>query len=84
MTPQEKRLRTIKERYGSVKQMLAKRDVRDLILGGYNGGKAKTDKGFAKWQPEELSRYAKKRERDNRGRFIPKTKTDIQGQSTDE
>lgn len=73
MTPADKRKQTIIERYGSVKQMLAKRDVRDLILGGINGGRAKTKKGFAKWQDGELSQFAKKRERDNQGRFIPKT-----------
>lgn len=84
MTPQEKRLQTIKERYGSVKQMLAKRDVRDLILGGYNGGKTKTAKGFAKWQPGELSRYAKKRDRDNKGQFIPQAPTSVQDKSADE
>jgi len=73
MTPQEKRIYTIKERYGSVSNMLSKRDVRDLILAGYNGGKTRTEKGFAKWREGELSRYAKKRERDSKGRFIPKT-----------
>ena len=73
MTPQEKRKKTIIERYGSYSNMLASRDVRDLILGGYNGGKAKTDKGFAKWKAGELSKYAKRRRRDNRGRFLPKT-----------
>lgn len=74
VTPQQKRLRTIKERYGSVKNMLSKRDVRDLILAGYNGGIAKTQKGFAKWEEGELSRFAQKRERDSKGRFLPKTK----------
>ena len=72
MTPQEKRLKTINERYGSVKQMLKRRDVRDLILGGYNGGQARTAKGFSKWEDGELSKFAKKRQRDNRGRFLPK------------
>lgn len=43
------------------------RDRRDLILGGYNGGKAKTSKGFAKWKPEELKAFTKKRERDSKG-----------------
>lgn len=71
LTPQEKRLKTIEKRYGSVKQMLKKRDVRDLILGGYNGGIQKTEKGFAKWEDGELSRFAKKRERDSKGRFLP-------------
>ena len=84
MTPQEKRKKTILKRYGSFSNMLASRDVRDLILGGYNGGKAKTDKGFAKWQSGELSRYAKKRERDNRGRFIPQATTSVQDKSTEE
>lgn len=70
MTPQEKRLKTIKERYGSVSNMLKSRDVRDLILGGYNGGTRKTQKGFAKWEDGELSEYAKKRQRDKSGRFV--------------
>lgn len=74
MTPQEKRKRTIIERYGSFSNMLSKRDVRDLILGGYNGGIAKTPKGFAKWQEGKLSKYAKKRQRDSKGRFLPETK----------
>lgn len=74
MTPQEKRLKTINERYGSVKQMLKSRDVRDLILGGYNGGIRKTRKGFAKWEEGELSEYAQKRERDKQGRFLPKSR----------
>jgi len=73
MTPQEKRKKTILKKYGSFSNMLAGRDVRDLILGGYNGGKTRTEKGFAKWKQGELSDYAKKRERDNKGRFIPKT-----------
>lgn len=73
MTPQEKRKQTIIERYGSFSNMLKRRDVRDLILGGINGGRAKTDKGFAKWEKDELSRFTKKRERDNKGRFLPKT-----------
>lgn len=72
LTPQQKRLNTIKERYGSVSQMLSKRDVRDLILGGYNGGIKRTEKGFAKWEEGELSKYAKKRGRDSKGRFLPK------------
>lgn len=71
MTPQEKRLNTIKQRYGSVSNMLKKRDVRDLILGGYNGGKRKTQKGFAKWEAGQLSEFAKARDRDSRGRFVP-------------
>lgn len=69
MTPQEKRKRTIIERYGSYKNMLEKRDVRDLILGGYNGGIKKTQKGFSKWEDGKLSKYAKKRQRDSNGRF---------------
>ena len=72
LTPQQKRLNTIKERYGSVSQMLSKRDVRDLILGGYNGGKTRTAKGFAKWGEGELSKYAQNRGRDSKGRFLPK------------
>ena len=79
MTPQEKRLHTIKERYGSVRHMLSRRDVRDLILAGYNGGIQKTQKGFATWQADELKRFTKTRQRDSRGRFIPKTEeeTDV-------
>jgi hypothetical protein len=72
MTPQEKRKETIKKRYGSVSAMLKNRDVRDLILGGYNGGIQKGEKGFATWKEGELSRFAKKRERDSKGRFLPK------------
>ncbi len=72
MTPQEKRLETIKKRYGSVGNMLKRRDVRDLILGGINGGRTKTEKGFSKWEEGELSEFAKKRERDTKGRFLPK------------
>ena len=70
MTPAEKRLKTINERYGSVKQMLKRRDVRDLILGGYNGGIKHGQKGFAKWNEGELSEFASKRERDGNGRFV--------------
>ena len=72
MTPQEKRLKTIEERYGSVSNMLKRRDVRDLILGGINGGRTKTEKGFSKWEDGKLSEFAKKRERDSKGRFLPK------------
>lgn len=72
LTPQEKRLRTINERYGSVKEMLKRRDVRDLILGGINGGRTKAQKGFSKWEEGQLSEFAKKRERDSKGRFLPK------------
>lgn len=72
MTPAEKRKRTIIERYGSYKKMLAKRDPSDLILGGYNGGLAKTEKGFSKWEEGKLSSFAKKRKRDANGRFLPK------------
>lgn len=75
MTPQEKRLRTIKERYGSFSNMLKKRDVRDLVLGGYNGGIKNVKKGFATWEEEELSQFAKKRDRDSQGRFLPKAGT---------
>lgn len=73
MTPQEKRKQTIIARYGSFKNMLKKRDVRDLILGGYNGGIQRGEKGFATWEKDKLSQFAKKRERDSRGRFLPKT-----------
>lgn len=73
MTPQEKRKATIIKRYGSFKQMLKHRDVSDLILGGYNGGIKRTQKGFAKWEDGELSEFAKQRERDSKGRFLPKT-----------
>lgn len=76
MTPQEKRKHTIIERYGSFKNMLKNRDVRDLILGGYNGGIKRTDKGFSKWEPGELSKYAKKRQRDSQGRFLPEEATE--------
>lgn len=76
LTPQEKRLKTIRERYGSVSEMLKRRDVRDLILGGINGGRAKTEKGFSKWGEGELSEFAKKRERDSKGRFLPKERED--------
>lgn len=69
MTPQQKRKQTIIERYGSYKNMLQKRDVRDLVLGGYNGGTRKTQKGFSKWEEGELSEFAKKRRRDLKGRF---------------
>lgn len=72
MTPQEKRKRTIIKKYGSYKNMLKKRDTRDLILGGYNGGIVKTEKGFAKWGEGELKRYTKTRQRDAKGRFLPK------------
>lgn len=71
MTPQEKRLKTIEKRYGSVSNMLKKRDVRDLILGGINGGRTKTKKGFGTWDEEALKRFARKRERDAKGRFLP-------------
>ena len=76
MTPQEKRKQTIIKRYGSVKNVLKQRDVRDLILGGYNGGIRKTEKGFSKWEEGELSEFAKARERDSKGRFLPKEGTD--------
>lgn len=72
MSPQEKRKRTIIKRYGSFKEMLKRRDVRDLILGGYNGGIRTGKKGFAKWEPGELSSYAKARQRDKSGRFVSK------------
>lgn len=75
LSPQQKRLETINKRYGSVSNMLKKRDVRDLILGGYNGGIKKTPKGFSKWDEEELKEFTAKRERDSKGRFLPKTET---------
>lgn len=75
LSPQEKRKQTILKRYGSFKNMLKHRDVRDLVLGGYNGGIRKTQKGFAKWEEGELSQYAKSRERDSKGRFISKEGT---------
>jgi len=50
--------------------MLKHRDVRDLILGGYNGGKARTAKGFATWEEGKLSNFARTRERDSKGRFV--------------
>jgi len=82
MTPQEKRLKTIKERYGSVSQMLAKRDVRDLILGGYNGGIKQTSKGFSKWEEGQLSEYAKRRSRDKSGRFLPNPQAEVHHKGT--
>lgn len=72
MTPAEKRKATIIKRYGSYKNMVRGRDVRDLILAGYNGGIVRTEKGFAKWEEGELSEFAKSRERDSKGRFLPK------------
>lgn len=75
MNPHQKRLETIKNRYGSVRNMLRKRDVRDLILGGYSGGIKRTKKGFAKWEEGKLSEFASKRQRDSKGRFLPKEKT---------
>ena len=72
MTPQEKRKATIIERYGSFSNMLKDRDVRDLILGGYNGGLHRGSKGFAKWEEGRLSQFASNRERDSMGRFLPK------------
>lgn len=70
MTPQEKRKRTIIERYGSYKKMLAKRDRRDLVLAGINGGRKSVPKGFAKWEKEKLEKFISTRERDSKGRFI--------------
>lgn len=70
MTPQEKRKQTILKRYGSFKNMLKHRDVRDLILGGYNGGIKKTQKGFATWDEGKLSEFASTRQRDSQGRFV--------------
>ena len=66
MTPQEKRKRTIINKYGSFKRMLAGRDRADLVLGGYNGGIQKAEKGFATWKDGQLSKFAKKRQRDNK------------------
>lgn len=76
MDRQQKRHNTILKRYGSYKNMLKKRDVRDLILGGYNGGIKRTKKGFAKWEEGELSDYAAARPRDKNGRFLPKKEAD--------
>lgn len=86
MTPQEKRKQTIIERYGSFSNMLKHRDVRDLILGGYNGGIKKTPKGFAKWENGELSKYAKQRRRDSKGRFASEEETPgaVHNQDTEE
>lgn len=75
MTPQEKRKQTIIDRYGSFSNMLKKRDVRDLILGGYNGGIKRTKKGFATWEDGKLKRFVATRERDKQGRFVAKAKT---------
>lgn len=72
MTPQEKRMQTIKQRYGSMKAMLAKRDVGDLILGGYNGGIKRGIKGTAAWPEGKLDALVKSRRRDGRGRFLSK------------
>lgn len=72
MTPQERRKRTIIERYGSYKNMLSKRDRRDLVLAGINGGRKSVAKGFATWDKGELQTFTKARERDERGRFIKK------------
>lgn len=81
MTPQEKRLKTIKLKYGSMKAMLAKRDVGDLILGGYNGGIKRGNKGTATWPEGKLTALVESRRRDERGRFLPKDTTkDTQGQ----
>lgn len=48
------------------------RDVRDLILAGYNGGIKKGRKGFATWESKKLSRFVSRRTRDSKGRFLPK------------
>ena len=81
MTPAEKRKQTILKRYGSYKNMLARRDVRELILGGYNGGTRRVDKGFSKWDKDELQEFVASRERDANGRFLPKTPTHTKGTS---
>ena len=71
MSPSEKRKRTIIKRYGSYKNMLKKRDVGDLVLGGYNGGiKTNKAKGFGSKSKEELTQLAESRKRDSRGRFV--------------
>ena len=72
MTPQEKRKRTIIDRYGSFKEMLSARDKRDLILGGYNGGIKRGKKGYATWEKEKLKKFVGKRQRDSSGRFVKK------------
>lgn len=87
MTPAQKRLRTVKKRYGSVSNMLKKRDVRDLILGGYNGGIQRVEKGFATWDKEKLKAHTAKRVRNSKGQFareevrdeVSKGDTDRQG-----
>lgn len=86
LTPQEKRLLTINERYGSVSNMLKKRDVRDLILGGYNGGIKRGRKGTAAWPEGKLDALVKSRTRDGKGRFLPKdaTEADVHSQATPE
>lgn len=81
MTPAEKRKRTIKQRYGSYKNMLKKRDVRDLILGGYNGGIQRVRKGFATWEEDKLKDFTTKKSRGKDGRFT-KTGEDVH-KSTD-
>jgi len=63
--------------------MLKNRDVRDLVLGGYNGGIRKTEKGFSKWKPGELSKYAKQRKRDSKGRFVAEETTENTARSED-
>lgn len=67
----ERRKRTIIERYGSYSNMLKRRDVGDLVLGGYNGGiKRNKRKGFGSWDEEKLTKLTQSRKRDSRGRFI--------------
>lgn len=72
MTPAQKRHQTVKKKYGSYSRMLReKRDVSNLILGGYNGGIKRGRKGTATWEKEKLQAMVQARERDSRGRFLP-------------
>ena len=69
MTTAEKRLYTINRKYGSMKKMLAKRDVSNLILGGYNGG-------TATWDEKKIKDLAARRKRDSCGRFVSDERDD--------
>jgi hypothetical protein len=76
MTTAEKRLYTINRKYGSMKKMLAKRDVSNLILGGYNGGIKKGRKGTATWDEKKIKDLAARRKRDSCGRFVSDERDD--------
>lgn len=76
LSPSDKRLQTIIKKYGSIANSLKRRDVGDLVLGGYNGGKKTGNKGFSTWNPKELSEYASQRLRDSKGRFVREESTD--------